>query len=150
MLATSLCNDKAVLGPWVNSIKTNVLTSIIIGALILMSIILTGSVLFPNLSSSDLGRVMVVGLGVGLIIGGFVAVQSRLSQGGDGSPSQPESSEEPENPMRRSNWQMPRLSLLGSPVMSTQRKVGMLMLRGYLIFAFALVIVKVVDVALAR
>jgi len=31
--------------------------------------------------------------------------------------------------------------------MSTQRKVGMLVLRGYLIFAFALVIVKVIEVA---
>jgi hypothetical protein len=34
--------------------------------------------------------------------------------------------------------------------MSRQRKFGMLMLRGYLLFAFALVIVKVVEVAVGK
>ena len=53
-------------------------------------------------------------------------------------------------PARQSNWRMPPLSTLERPVMSMQRKIGMLTLRGYLFFAFALVIVKVVDVAIAK
>jgi hypothetical protein len=42
---------------------------------------------------------------------------------------------------------MPALSRLERPVMSRQRKVGLLALRGYLLVAFALVIVKIVEVA---
>jgi hypothetical protein len=40
--------------------------------------------------------------------------------------------------------------MLERPAMSTQRKIGMLTLRGYLFFAFALVIVKVINVAIAK
>lgn len=48
--------------------------------------------------------------------------------------------------MRHVGWAI----ALEEPVMSTQRKVGMLTLRGYLLFAFALVIVKVADVAIGK
>jgi hypothetical protein len=41
-----------------------------------------------------------------------------------------------DRPSRRSNWRMPPLSTLERPVMSMQRKIGMLTLRGYLFFAF--------------
>jgi len=40
--------------------------------------------------------------------------------------------------------------MLQRPVMSKQRKIGMFALRAYLLFAFALVIVKVVEVAIAK
>jgi hypothetical protein len=43
---------------------------------------------------------------------------------------------------------MPALHLLAKPVMSTQRKIGLMTLRGYLIVAFALVVVKIVQVAI--
>jgi hypothetical protein len=43
---------------------------------------------------------------------------------------------------------MPPINMLAKPVMSTQRKVGLIALRGYLIVAFALVVVKIVTVAL--
>jgi hypothetical protein len=42
---------------------------------------------------------------------------------------------------------MPPLSLLERPTMSLQRKIGLLTLRGYLLVAFALVIVKIIQVA---
>jgi hypothetical protein len=40
--------------------------------------------------------------------------------------------------------------LLACPVISGQRTIGMSTLRDYLLFAFALVIVKVVDVAIGK
>ena len=43
-----LCNDKAVLGPWVNGKKLNVFTGVIVGVLVLLSVVLTASVLFPE------------------------------------------------------------------------------------------------------
>jgi hypothetical protein len=48
---------------------------------------------------------------------------------------------------RRETWRMPALHLLGKPVLSRPRKVGLVVLRGYLFVAFALVVVKVVEVA---
>lgn len=48
-----LCNDKEVLGPWVNSRRLNVFTSAVIWVLVLLSIILTASVLFPNITRSS-------------------------------------------------------------------------------------------------
>ena len=60
-----LCNDKAVLGPWVNGRGVNALTSTVIAALVLLSVILTASVLFPDATD---GRTI-----VGILAGGGVA-----------------------------------------------------------------------------
>jgi hypothetical protein len=48
----------------------------------------------------------------------------------------------------RQTWRMPPLNGLVRPAMSTQRKIGLLTLRGYLIVAFALVVLKIVQAAL--
>ena len=142
-----LCNDKEVLGPWANTTKTNVIASIIIGVLVLLSLILTAAVLFPNLSGPDLELIIVVGAGLGLVIGGYLSLQSRRRRTAALASGQGAVLGKGELRARRSNWRMPPLALLERPVMSRQRKIGMLMLRGYLNFAFALVIVKVVEVA---
>jgi hypothetical protein len=47
----------------------------------------------------------------------------------------------------RDIWRVPPLSRLERPAMSRQRKVGLLTLRGYLLIAFALVVVEIVEVA---
>jgi Mn2+/Fe2+ NRAMP family transporter len=142
-----LCNDKAVLGPWVNSTKTNILTSIIIGVLVLMSVILTASVLFPHLSSGDIEAVILAGLVVGLVVGAYVIAQSRLNRAAANLAA---SAAAADRLARRTTWRMPQLALLERPIMSTQRKIGMLAMRSYLLFAFALVIVKIVQLAIAK
>ena len=43
-----LCNDKAVLGPWINSRGLNLFTGGVIAVLVMFSVILTASVLFPD------------------------------------------------------------------------------------------------------
>ena len=43
-----LCNDRAVLGPWANGRAMNLLTGAIIAGLVVLSVILTASVLFPD------------------------------------------------------------------------------------------------------
>jgi len=144
-----LCNDREVLGPWANSTKTNIVASVIIGVLVLLSLILTSAVLFPHLSGPDIERIIVVGTALGLVVGGFLVVQSHrrrraLAAGEPGAVPAVDLS------ARRSSWRMPPLAMLKRPVMSRQRKAGMLVLRGYLFFAFALVIVKVVEVAAGR
>jgi Mn2+/Fe2+ NRAMP family transporter len=46
-----LCNDKAVLGPWVNTRWLNLFTGGVIAVLLTLSIILTASVMFPEAAS---------------------------------------------------------------------------------------------------
>lgn len=48
-----LCDDKAVLGPWVNGRRTNLFTSAVVGILVTLSIILTAAVLFPAISAGQ-------------------------------------------------------------------------------------------------
>jgi NRAMP (natural resistance-associated macrophage protein)-like metal ion transporter len=145
-----LCNDREVLGPWVNSTKTNVIASIIIGVLVLLSLILTAAVLFPNLSGPDIEIIILVGVGLGLVLGGYLVVQSRRRRAAALASEQAATLGSQDSSSRRTSWRMPPLTLLERPVMSRQRKIGMVTLRGYLIFAFALVIVKVVEVAIGK
>jgi branched-subunit amino acid transport protein len=132
-----LCNDKEVLGPWVNSKKLNVFTASVIGALVVMSVILTASVLFPQVTSEQILAVMVGGAAVDVLVGLYLLVRARRT-----APLTV-----PVEWQKRETWRMPALNRLARPVMSTQRKVGLATLRGYLLIAFALVVVKVVEVA---
>jgi NRAMP (natural resistance-associated macrophage protein)-like metal ion transporter len=43
-----LCNDEAVLGPWVNTRSVNVFTGVVIAILVMLSVILTASVFRPR------------------------------------------------------------------------------------------------------
>jgi len=137
-----LCNDKAVLGPWVNSKKLNVLTGVIVGVLVLLSVVLTASVLFPHITGGQIEAVLMGGVGVGLGVATYLVVQARRNR------DQVTVHDALAETVRRDAWRMPALSRLERPVMSRQRKVGLLTLRGYLLIAFLLVIVKIVEVAL--
>jgi Mn2+/Fe2+ NRAMP family transporter len=134
-----LCNDKAVLGPWVNSRKLNVLTSAVIWVLVLLSVILTASVLFPNITGSQIEVVLGAGALLGLVVGAFLLIQARRTA--RHIVTVPVEWED------RRSWRMPPINTLAKPVMSTQRKIGLMTLRGYLIVAFALVVVKIIAVA---
>jgi hypothetical protein len=111
--------------------------------------VLTAAVLFPNLSGPDIESIILVGVGLGLVIGGDLIVQSRQRRATTLASGQA-SLAGGDLVLRRENWRMASLALLERPVMSRQRMIGMLTLRGYLLFAFALVIVKVVEVAIGK
>ena len=48
-----LCNDREVLGPWVNQRWLNILASLIIGVLLLLSGTLIASTVFPSVNSAQ-------------------------------------------------------------------------------------------------
>ena len=134
-----LCNDQAVLGPWANGRKLNVLAAAVIWVLVLLSVILTASVLFPNITGGQIEAVLGAGSVIGLLFGAFLLVQARRAA--RRAPPMPAELQD------RRTWRMPPINLLAKPVMSTQRKIGLMTLRGYLILAFVLVVVKIITVA---
>ncbi|MGC9666197.1 NRAMP family divalent metal transporter [Planosporangium sp. 12N6] len=135
-----LCNDRAVLGPWVNGPRTNAFTFAVIGVLVTLSVILTAAVLFPHLSATAILQVMAACGMVGVIAAGY-ALTGHLRTG---------TAEDPAGRTGRDSWRMPPLQTLTRPVMSTARKIGMGALRTYLVIAMALVTIKIVQVALGR
>lgn len=50
---------------------------------------------------------------------------------------------------QRASWRMPPLTLLARPQLSTTRRLGLTVLRGYLVLAVGMVVVRVVQLALA-
>jgi Mn2+/Fe2+ NRAMP family transporter len=74
-----LCNDRAVLGPWVNTPKTNAFTGAVIAVLITLSVVLTASVMFPAITASAIFAIMAGCAGVALVIGSFALVHARRS-----------------------------------------------------------------------
>ena len=62
-----LCNDRAVLGPWVNSRRLNLFTGAVIAILVMLSMILTASVLYPEIGSQVIAG-MLVGGGIAAIV----------------------------------------------------------------------------------
>ncbi len=133
-----LCNDKDVLGPWVNSRRLNVFTSAVVWVLVLLSIILTASVLFPGISSAQIIGILVGGVLLGVGVGLTALVRDHRVRAAELTV--------PVEWLNRADWRMPALEKLARPVLSRQRKAGIFVLRSYLLIAFALVIVKVVEV----
>jgi NRAMP (natural resistance-associated macrophage protein)-like metal ion transporter len=131
-----LCNDKEVLGPWSNPPWLNAIASVIIGVLIELSLILMASTLFPEVNVTHLFLYLSLAFLVVLI--GMAAFVLR---------NRPGAAVEVEKiaKERRSTWTMPPLALLERPVWSPGRKGAMLVLRGYLVLAVLLLVIKTVQ-----
>ncbi|MFC5724956.1 NRAMP family divalent metal transporter [Streptomyces gamaensis] len=136
-----LCNDKAVLGPWVNGRWTNAFTSLVVGVLVVLSIILTASVTFPGITSGAILDIMAVCGVAGILAIGYAELRRRRKGWALAAPVDRRGKE---------SWRMPPLDELPKPVMSTGRKIGMSALRLYLLAAMVLVVVHIVQVALGN
>jgi NRAMP (natural resistance-associated macrophage protein)-like metal ion transporter len=133
-----LCNDKAVLGPWVNGRMTNMFTAAVVAVLVTLSVVLTASVLFPAITAGQIVAIVACCGGASVLAAGF-ALARRLRPGSlAGLPA---------DRTERASWRMPPLALLSRPAMSTGRKIGMSALRLYLAVAMVLVIVRIVQLA---
>jgi Mn2+/Fe2+ NRAMP family transporter len=131
-----LCNDKAVLGPWVNGRWLNAFTGVVIGALVLLSLILTASVLFPNLSIQALLWPMGIGAGLGVFAWMLVSATRR------GAP-QPRFDK-----ALKDHWVMAPVDQLGRAELTGGARVWMFVLRGYLLLAGGLVLVRIATLAI--
>ncbi len=133
-----LCNDREVLGPWSNPPWLNAVASVIVAVLVELSLILVASTMFPSLDVAALFAYLTGGVVLALVVVGALALRGRrgkvaLAAG--------------EQKIDRASWTMPPLALLERPVWSPGRKAGMALLRGYLVVAIVLLIVKSVQLA---
>jgi NRAMP (natural resistance-associated macrophage protein)-like metal ion transporter len=140
VFAILLCNDRAVLGPWVNKAWLNVVGGFIVGALLVLSLILVISTVIPSV---DVTRLLVV-LG-SLMLGAMVAGAIWLSISGRNPAPAPVMSR-----AERENWRMPALALLERPAWSIPRRIAMYSLSGYLVVAIILLVVKAAQLAFVR
>ncbi|WP_118181989.1 NRAMP family divalent metal transporter [Paraburkholderia phosphatilytica] len=138
-----LCNDRAVLGPWVNSLRLNLFTGAVIWALVMLSIILTGSVLFPDISGAAMIEILVGGTLLA-VVGTAIALwlRRRDANGWLGAVRAAVDRD------ARDSWRMPPLDELPAPQISLSQRVWMGVLRLYLVIAVGLVLVKVIELAL--
>ncbi len=135
-----LCNDREVLGPWVNRLWLNIVASIIVSILLLMSLVLMATTLFSQIDVN----VLAVAL-AGVLVAGYAAAGAVLwVQRGRRPPTEMV-------PMdNRATWRMPALNLLARPKWSRGRLVGMYLLRGYLVVAVLLLLVKAIELGLHK
>lgn len=135
-----LCNDRAVLGPWVNSAKLNVFTGAVIWVLVMLSIVLTASVLYPDISGEAIMDVLVGGT-VLAIVGYLATVLLRRNN---------KVVEPGIDRALRDTWRMPPLDSLAPQHMTLATRIWMSAMRGYLVIAVGLVVVKVVQMTLLK
>ncbi|MBV8298622.1 MAG: Nramp family divalent metal transporter [Candidatus Eremiobacteraeota bacterium] len=132
-----LSNDRTVLGPWANTHRVNVFTSVVIVVLVMLSLILTASVLFPSINSAHILAILAAGGVVTFLTGvlmSFVGPRRRVQHRLDR--------------LRRGTWRMPPLSQLPSARLGTLNRAWLIGLRAYLIVAVGLVVFRVTQLAL--
>jgi Mn2+/Fe2+ NRAMP family transporter len=145
-----LCNDRAVLGPWVNSPGLNFFTGAIIAVLVMLSMILTISVLFPGIGETTIVAILVGGA----VLAAIAAVVAKLGKRG----SRP-------LPVRRAKvglvtikqlrraqetWRMPPLDQLPPARLTARNRMWLIVLRAYLLVAAGLVLLRIAMLATGR
>src|SRR3979490_735163 len=139
-----LCNDKPVLGHWGTSRRLNLFTGCVVSVLVMLSVILPGSVLFPGIPDTVILGILIGGSVIGLLAAlGVSFAQRRLRR------------PEPENigsissavNVANDKWRMPPLDQLPPARLSLASRVWMIVLRGYLVIAGGLVLFRIFQLA---
>ncbi|MHA6894841.1 Nramp family divalent metal transporter [Ralstonia pseudosolanacearum] len=130
-----LCNDKAVLGPWTNSRLTNLFTGTVVAVLVMLSVILTAAVLFPGIGMVEIVAVLAGGSLIAAV--GSLAlwrIERRANRG---------IARRRVSVLDRTRWTMPPLEQLTAARLTPLKRTWMLVLRGYLVIAAGLVLVRI-------
>ena len=133
-----LSNDKAVLGPWANTRRTNIFTGVVIAALVMLSVVLTAATVFPSIGTIQILWILGVGAILAVIAGFWMAFVP-----GDIDHTSYDRSQ-------RHQWQMPSLSSLPKVRLSLANRFWLILLRAYLILAVGLVVFRVALLALHK
>lgn len=137
-----LCNDEEVLGPWVNSRGMNIFTAAIIAVLVILSLVLTAGVLYPNLSAPVILYILGGGALLSLLAGaGTLGYQHFYPH---------TTTAKPIDRAQRMSWRMPPLALLAAPKLPLGSRIGLTVLRSYLLIAMIMVIFRIYQLAVGH
>jgi Mn2+/Fe2+ NRAMP family transporter len=136
-----LCNDREVLGPWVNRPWLNWIAGLIVGTLLLLSGILMATTLFPHLNVVAVAGYLALAL---VIFAGAAGPALRWMARRQPAPPP---AKLPARGVDRNTWRMPPLTLLEPVTWSPGTRLGMIALRGYLILGALLLVVKAIQVS---
>ena len=137
-----LCNDREVLGPWMNPRWLNILASFIIGVLLVLSGTLVITTLFTHINAAKVAIWIAIGLVAVAALAGAWFWLTRNRRPRPGPRPRATMSE-----ADRLNWRMPPIALLKPAEWSAGRKVALLTMYGYLVISVLLLIVKAVKLA---
>lgn len=140
-----LCNDREVLGPWVNNKVTNLFTAIVCGVLVALSLILTASVALPDISG-DLIILILVGCGIVALLVAIAMRALRTHEVAEGQCVGDDASNTAAT-VDAINWRMPPLDELKPPRFSSATRIWLGVLRAYLVIAIVMVAYKVALLA---
>ncbi|MHA7653246.1 Nramp family divalent metal transporter [Mycobacterium sp. ML4] len=136
-----LCNDRQVLGPWVNRRWLNIVAGFIVSVLLLLSGILMATTLFPHLDVVTVSQYLAGIIAIGIVAAlGAVKWLERRQRVQAAPPPLPAS-------VDKMHWRMPPLALLEPVTWSAGTKLGMLALRGYLVVGAGLLVVKAIQLS---
>ena len=135
-----LCNDKGVLGPWCNKLWQNIVTTLIVGVLVVLSMILVVNTLFPWIDVPTLTYGLFAAFAAALVVGGLAGIVVRARRVAAGEAADPLADV---RGLDRDTWRMPRLEQLDAPAPSRFRKLCLYTLRGYLIVSVILITFKI-------
>ena len=128
-----LCNDREVLGPWVNGRLLNAAASVVVTVLVVLSITMMVSTLFSSVNVIGMLKVLSIAAVVGLVIGMPLAWRRR--------------GPEPVYGVDRRDWRTPRLTLLAPPPATRSRRVLFGAVGTYLAVAGVLLAVRIIQLA---
>ncbi|MGB8404479.1 MAG: NRAMP family divalent metal transporter [Mycobacterium sp.] len=135
-----LCNDREVLGPWVNRSWLNWLAAVIVGVLLMLSGILMATTLFPKINVVTVSEYLAIGLAVAGVFA-YVALRA-MSKRQPAGPALKDIAE-----LDRDTWRMPPLALLEPVTWNPATRLGMIGLRAYLVAGAVLLVVKAFEVS---
>ena len=128
-----LCNDREVLGPWVNGRWLNLVATIIVTVLVVLSVTMMVSTLFTSVNVVGLLEILAVLALVGLVVGLPVGLRRAAA---------PQSYD-----TDKRDWRTPRLTLLAPLPTSSARRWLLRCVATYLTVAGVLLIVRIVQLA---
>jgi Mn2+/Fe2+ NRAMP family transporter len=128
----------AAVSLWANSRGLNLFTGAVIAVLVMLSVILTVSVLFPEKTNETVILAILAG-------GSAMALIAAIASGA--LKRRPLTTEGPKV-WNREMWRMPPLSQLRPAQLSRLSKIWMIVLRGYLVLAGGLVLVRIIMLAM--
>jgi NRAMP (natural resistance-associated macrophage protein)-like metal ion transporter len=136
-----LCNDREVLGPWVNRPWLNLVAGLIVGTLLLLSGILMATTLFPDINVVAVAGYLTLSL---VVLAAVTAPVLRFLASRQPAPAGPQL---PARGVDRKTWRMPPLTLLEPVTWSPGTRLGMIALRSYLVVGALLLVVKAVQLS---